>query len=105
MVQSDKFSKRRWRIAVRGLIALLAVLILQPKLGFAAQTGYEPIPVLSASRILPPELLSGPNHRVQERVRSDGIVNIYRIDSTFGSFEAVSTAMLRIRIHEINAGP
>jgi hypothetical protein len=59
--------------------------------------------VLSASKILPPALLSGPNHRVQERVNSDGIVNIYRIDSRFGTFSAVSTAMLRVRIQEINA--
>lgn len=103
MLQSETFSKRCRRIAARLLIALSAILIVQPKVGTGAQSGYEPIPVLSASRILPPELLSGPNHRVQERVRSDGIVNIYRIDSPFGSFEAVSTAMLRIRIHEINA--
>jgi hypothetical protein len=36
-------------------------------------------------------------------VTSDGIVNIYRIDSRFGSFNAVSTSMLRVRIDEINA--
>ena len=103
MLQPWRFSKRRRRHALRGLIAVAAMVVLQPQSGFSAQSGYEPIPVLSASRILPPELLSGPNHRVQERVRSDGIVNIYRVDSPFGSFEAVSTAMLRVRIHEINA--
>jgi len=68
-----------------------------------AQQRYEPAAVLSASKILPPELLSGPNHRVQERVTNDGIVNIYKVDSKFGTFNAVSTAMLRIRVQEINA--
>ena len=82
---------------------LVGMLFVQTTFAQSAQTGYEPLPVLSASKILPPELLAGPNHRVQERVRSDGIVNIYTIDSTFGTFTAVSTAMLRIRIHEIDA--
>ena len=68
-----------------------------------AQQGYEATPVLSASKILPPELLSGPNHRVQERVTNDGFLNAYQIDSKFGTFTAVSTAMLRKRIGEINA--
>jgi hypothetical protein len=68
-----------------------------------AQQGYEAAPVLSASKILPPELLSGPNHRVQERVTNDGYLNTYQIDSKFGTFTAVSTAVLRKRIGEINA--
>jgi hypothetical protein len=85
------------------LVALIAALTLQSQSSMAAQAGYEALPVLSASRILPPELLTGTNFRVQERVNSDGIVNIYAIDSRFGTFTAISTAMLRIRIQEINA--
>jgi hypothetical protein len=81
----------------------VGLLILQSAVVLAQQPSYENKPVLSASKILPPELLSGPNHKVQDRVTSDGIVNIYRIDSKFGSFNAVSTAMLRVRIQEINA--
>jgi hypothetical protein len=68
-----------------------------------AQQGYEVAPVLSASKILPAELLSGPNHRVHERVTNDGFMNTYRIDSKFGNMTAVSTALLRKRIGEINA--
>lgn len=103
MIQAKLFSQHCGRIGLRILIALAAMLILQPKVGITAQTGYESIPVLSASKILPPELLTGPNHRVQERVTNDGFLNIYTIDSPFGQFKAVSTAMLRIRIQEINA--
>ena len=47
--------------------------------------------------------MSGPHHRVQERVTNDGFFNTYRIDSKFGTFTAVSTAVLRKRIGEINA--
>src|SRR5688500_8676122 len=81
----------------------VGLLILQSAVVLAQQPSYETKPVFSASKILPPELLSGPNHRVQDRVTSDGIVNIYRIDSRFGTFNAISTAMLRVRIEEINA--
>ena len=85
----------------------VSVLVLSSLLGVVlpafAQQGYEAPPVLSASKILPPELLSGPNHRVRERVTNDGYLNIYQIDSKFGTFTAVSTAVLRKRIGEINA--
>lgn len=102
---TDRKFKNRFGSAIHaGLVFLIvALLALQHAPALAAQAGYEPIPVLSASKILPPALLSGPNHRVQERVNSDGIVNIYRIDSRFGTFSAVSTAMLRTRVQEINA--
>ena len=103
MVQSKHFSQRCRIITFQALIALSAILIFQSKLGFAAQSGYESLPVLSASKVLPPELLTGPNHRVQERVTNDGFLNLYSIDSKFGKFQAVSTALLRVRIQEINA--
>lgn len=85
----------------------VSALMLAALLGFMvpafAQQGYEPATVLSASKILPPELLSGAHHRVQERVTNDGYLNTYQIDSKFGTFTVVSTAVLRKRIGEINA--
>ena len=85
----------------------VSALMLAALLGFMvpafAQQGYEPAAVLSASKILPPELLSGANHRVQERVTNDGYLNTYQVDSKFGTFTVVSTAVLRKRIGEINA--
>lgn len=83
--------------------ALVAVALFGIILPAFAQQGYEPLPVLGASKILAPELLSGPNHRVQERVTNDGFMNTYKIDSKFGGLTAVSTALLRKRIGEINA--
>lgn len=64
---------------------------------------YEAPAVLQASKILPRELLSGPNHAVEEQVLNDGYLNHYKINSKFGQFTAVSTAQLRKRVHEINA--
>ena len=80
-----------------------SMFLCQPTLTLAQQGPYETPPVLSASKILPPELLSGPSFRVQEPVNNDGFLNIYRIDSPFGSLTAVSTDLLRKRVHEINA--
>jgi len=90
--------------ALQGVFGTLVIVsFLAAVLPVYAQQRYEPAPVLSASQILPPELLSGPNHRVQERVTNDGYLNTYKIDSKFGTFTVVSTAMLRKRIGEINA--
>jgi len=64
---------------------------------------YELAPALRASQFLPPALISGPNHRVAERVENDGFMNHYVIDSRFGRLEVQSTAELRIRIRELDA--
>lgn len=97
-----QFVQRR-SSAFRRVTALSAILIFQSTVGFTAQSGYESSPALSAAKILPPDLLSGPNHRVEERVYNDGYLNTYRVGSKFGTFIAVSTPMLRKRIGEINA--
>lgn len=69
----------------------------------AEQTEHEDAAILKAGKILPAELLSGPNHRVDERVRNDGFLNHYNVDSEFGRFEAISTLALKKLVHEINA--
>jgi hypothetical protein len=85
------------------LVFVVAILFFQPGVALAAQPAYEPSTTLSAAQILPPELLAGPNHRVEERVSNDGYLNTYRVVSKFGTFVALSTPMLRKRISEINA--
>src|SRR5262245_42564396 len=69
----------------------------------ANANGYETAAALQASKILPADLRSGSNYRVEERVTNDGYLNTYRIGSKFGTFTAVSTAMLRKRIGEVKA--
>ena len=81
-----------FRFGSRFMVGVLAILALQHGMTFAAQHAYEQRQVLSASKILPPDLLSGPNHRVEERVYNDGYLNTYRIGSKFGTFVAVSTS-------------
>jgi hypothetical protein len=69
---------------------------------FAIQNFETPV-VLRASAILPPELLTGPYHQVDERVVNDGYLNAYTIHSKFGNVQATSTEKLRKYIHEISA--
>jgi hypothetical protein len=103
MKAETKYRHRLGNSLPRLLIALALSALAATAVPALAQQGYEALPVLSASRILPPELLSGPNHRVQERVTTDGYLNIYQLDSKFGSWTVVSTALLRKRIGEVNA--
>jgi hypothetical protein len=84
-------------------LVLVGTLIFQPRFTLAAQQAYEPPATLSASQILPADVLAGPNHRVEERVYNDGYLNRYTVISKFGGLVAVTTPMLRKRISEINA--
>jgi hypothetical protein len=47
-------------------------------------------------------MVTGPNHRVDERVINDGFQNHYKIYSKFGEYAVVSDAMVRKRIYEIH---
>jgi hypothetical protein len=85
------------------VLSLLLCFFLNADLAPAADAAYEQPPVLTAGKILPPNILTGPNHRVQDRVLNDGFLNIYTIDSKFGQFRAVSTSLLRKRVPEIDA--
>jgi hypothetical protein len=69
----------------------------------ASGSGYETPTALRASEVLPPELVSGPHHRVQEEVRADGLHRVFSVDSPFGHFEARGEDELRARIREIEA--
>ena len=66
-------------------------------------SGYEAAQTLRASTFLPAALRSGAHFRVDDKVANDGYVNTYHLTSKFGTFPAVSTAMLVKRIEEVNA--
>jgi hypothetical protein len=97
MTESMNLFQRSW------LAFVVGILVFQPVVALAAQPAYEPPTTLSASKILPPDLLAGPNHRVEEKVSNDGYLNTYQVGSKFGTFAALSTPILRKRISEINA--
>ncbi len=68
-----------------------------------AAAGFETPPERPAAQVLPADLASGPNHRVADPVRNDGTMNLYALESRFGSYEVYGLAMLEIRIREMAA--
>jgi hypothetical protein len=89
--------------ALRTLALLIGSALLVGGYPSLAQTEFESPPTFKASKILPPDLLAGPDHRIVEEVVNDGYMNIYTINSRFGSFTANSDEELRIRVGEVNA--
>lgn len=66
-------------------------------------TRYDPIIQARASEILPPELLSGPHHKVNEAVSIRGPQYFFIVDSDYGQFQAQGQPRLRRLVREINA--
>jgi len=79
------------------------MIIADISLASADHHEYEMAAELSAADVLPADLLEGAHHTVEDRVRNDGYLNYYTINSDYGEFEATSTPMLRTRVGEINA--
>lgn len=69
----------------------------------AEEQSFEAAASLSVATLLPAELLQGEHYQVEDLVSNDGYLNYYTIKSDYGEFEAVSTAMLSVRIGEIKA--
>jgi hypothetical protein len=65
--------------------------------------GYEAPPVFRASELLSAEIASGPHHRVEEEIGSDGFLRLYAISSDFGEFTASGDEALTTRVREIQA--
>jgi len=103
MVMNQRLKVRLARTALGGG-CLSAILLGNAASSFAAPKGqFETPPILSASKLLPPNLLKGPHHTVNERVTSDGYFNNYRIESTFGVFEVEGQQLLETRVGELTA--
>lgn len=90
-----------WTLALAP--ALVVGVLMDRSPSPAAESGYEAPPVLQAADLAPPELREGPRFRVDPEVPTDGLMTKFTIRSDFGTFEAASLAMLRVRVGEIRA--
>src|SRR5215510_4017643 len=86
-----------------GLAVPAAAQTPQPTTIPRAEAAFEELPVLNASDILRPDVLTGTHHKVREEVPTYSGANQFTIDSDFGVFEADGNEMLLRRINEINA--
>lgn len=89
------------RIGRAGVVLGAALLAAGP--GAAEPATYEEGARTAASETLPPELLRGPHHTVEEEVTSDGFFRSYTVTTPYGSFEARGQEMLRKRVAEAEA--
>jgi len=69
----------------------------------SAAPTYESPTILKASNILPPDVVKGPHHQVDEKVVNDAYMNLYTLHSDYGDVQVTSTTKLMKYIHEVNA--
>ena len=79
-------------------LSILAVQALQAEAG-----GYETPPTFLAAKILPPELLQGPYHKIVGPVTVEGFLNHYQMQTKYGTFTVLGTDLLRMRVREAAA--
>jgi len=96
---------KNFGVAHTGVILVLALSFLGVVFtSTALSQDFQRMPiVLHAPDVLPRELLTGPNYKVKNIVISDGIVNIYELDTFYGPLKVESTALLLKRINELKA--
>jgi hypothetical protein len=68
-----------------------------------AEEVFEVPPIFRASELLPADVLEGPDHEIYELVYNDGINNIYQLSTTHGPLKVESTALLMVRLNELEA--
>jgi hypothetical protein len=56
-----------------------------------------------AADVLPPEMVAGPNHSIQETVLADGYMYRFLVDSQFGAFDVTGAGALRKLVRELQA--
>ena len=81
----------------------IAALTCSNGLAFAGESRFEQPPSFDAAKVLPPQLLKSPYHKVDTKVSNDGKMNHYTIKSKLGNLTADSTAELKIRVDEMKA--
>ncbi len=90
---------KRSRIMLLAACLMLSLAIATP----GTSQAFELPANRSAAKILPANLLTGPNHRVRDKVVSYGYMHHFTVDSDFGVFEVTGDGALRKLVKEIRA--
>src|SRR5262245_38620959 len=85
----------------RIIAAVLFLTAWMPGLTVAQQ--YEQPAERRAADVLPPDLVAGPSHRVQDTVLADGYMYRFTVDSPFSTFDVTGSGALRKLTREIQA--
>lgn len=85
------------------LVFLIAVFSLEFAQSANVVPAVETPPVLKASELIDPKLLTGPDYQVQDEVTTDGYLAHFVLKTTFGSLDLTSVDLLMVRISEVPA--
>ena len=86
------------------LIIIVANVISAGLIVAAESKDYIQAPIiLNAKDALSKDLLQGENYQIDDKVRSDGLINTYQLTTDYGPLTVESTAELLIRITELKA--
>jgi hypothetical protein len=93
---------RKPELWIIGITALLLLILLIPEVSLGASE-FEVPENRRASDVLPPEMISGPYHRVRDAIVCYGYMHHYTVDSQFGTCEVTGDGALRKLLNEIRA--
>lgn len=97
-------TRMRKQINTGWKMSLLALFLVTAATGIAWGTSQYEVPTdRRAQEVLPPNLISGPHFRVQDRVRADGYMLRFTVNSDYGTFPVTGEYGLRKLIKEIQA--
>jgi hypothetical protein len=99
--RARRHTLQRRIISLTPTVLVVGVFIFSPQIG--AQDFQKTPITLKASDVLPSNLLTGPNYKVKDIVRNDGLINIYELETNYGPLVMESTSLLLIRINELVA--
>lgn len=94
------------KTALLGTMLVAALVVLPLTTGTCATDAapkFEVPQTLSASAILPADMLSGPHYKVRDRVVTYGYMHSFVVDSDYGVFDVTGDLALRKLIREIGA--
>jgi hypothetical protein len=74
-----------------GLAAGLACLPTTP----ISARGYESPPTFSAAKVLPPDVLQSPYHKIVGPVTVQGFLNVYQMQTKYGTFTVLGSPSAR----------
>jgi hypothetical protein len=81
----------------------LSLILLSAGMSGAVADDFEQPAILKASDVIGDKLLRGEYHVVDDAVRNDGYLNYYVLRSDYGDWEVTGTALLAVRVREVEA--
>ena len=78
------------------------LIIIAPLAGLAAAAVIEAPKPQTAQKYLGAKV-SGPNYTVKPTVRSDGVMRIFEVDTSYGKFTFDGVEFTKLRLHELEA--